>query len=87
MSYDADVSNQRFNDYEIGSSGRIKRLRGLMGYAILFACIGGLFVYLFYQLTLSWKIALGSVTFMIGFMLVSGWWAERNASGSDHTMR
>lgn len=81
------VPEQQFNDYEIGPSGRVRWLRGLVGYVMLFACLGGLFAYLFYQLTLSWKIALGSVTILIGYMLLSGWWAERSAGGSDNYMR
>lgn len=85
--YDAEVSGHRFDDYEIGPSGRTRRLRGLAGYILLFAILGGLFAYLFYQLTFSWKISIGSVTLLIGYMLLSGWWAERNASGPDNTMR
>jgi hypothetical protein len=81
------VSQKQFNDYEIGASGRIRWLRGLAGYVMLFVCFGAMFAYLFYQLTLSWKVAIGSVTLLIGFMLLSGWWAERSAGGSDHTMR
>lgn len=80
------VAEQQFNDYEIGPSGRVKRLRGLAGYVLLFLCFGGLFAYLFYQLTLSWKIAIGSVTILIGYMLLAGWWAERSANGPNNTM-
>jgi hypothetical protein len=81
------VPEQRFSDFEIGASGRERRLRGLFGYVLLFALFGGLFAYLFYQLTLSWKVAVGSVTILIGYMLLTGWWAERSASGPDNSMR
>lgn len=59
----------------------------MFGYVLLFAIFGGAFIYLFYMLTLSWKIALGGVTFLVSVMVLTGWWAERSASGSDHSMR
>lgn len=81
------VQQPRFDDYEIGPTSLTKRLRGLFGYALLFVLLGGLFAYLFYQFTMSWRIALGCVTVLIGYMLLSGWWAERSAGGPDNSMR
>lgn len=78
---------KRFDDYEIGPSARMRKLRGLIGYVLVFACVGGLFAYLFYQFTLSWKIAVGCVTMLIGYMVISGYLAERNANGPDNMMR
>ena len=76
------MEENRFKDFEIGPSGRMRRLRGLFGYMLLFALFGGVFAYLFYILTLSWKVAVGSVTIMIGSMLLSGWWAERSGTNN-----
>lgn len=81
------MASHGFNDYEIGPSGRMKRIRGLLGFAMLIALAGGAFSYLFFLLTLSWQIALGSVTVLIGFMLLSGWWAERSGNSSSNQMR
>lgn len=81
------VSQHRFDDYEIGPSSRARKFRGLFGYVLLFVLFGGLFAYLFYQFTMSWRIALGCVTVLIGYMLLSGWWAERSAGGPDNSMR
>ena len=76
------MQERRFNDFEIGPSGRMRRVRGLLGYVLLFGLFGAVFAYLFFMLTLSWKVALGSVTILIGYMVLMGWWAERSSVDS-----
>lgn len=54
--------------------------------AMLLGVVWG-FVYLFVQLTSSWQVALGCVGLLVGYMLFSGWLADRSADGGrDDTM-
>jgi len=66
---------------EIGGPGLARRLRGWLFYVAVFAAAGGGFVWLFYQFTTSWRIALGVVTFMVAYMVLMSYLAERGGPG------
>ncbi|MFT3786048.1 MAG: hypothetical protein QM770_07770 [Tepidisphaeraceae bacterium] len=66
---------------------RARRWTGWVTYVLLFLGVAAAFVWLFVQLTLSWKIALGSVAFLMGYMLLMAWWAGRGADTTDYRDR
>ena len=73
------TNGQHHRELEIGDSGRSKRIRGLIGYLLLFVAVAGLLVYLFIQFTGSMKLAVVLVAFMLTYMIVMGWLASRRA--------
>jgi hypothetical protein len=40
-------------------------------------------VWLFARFTSSLALAVGVVLFLVGYMLLMGWWASRNLEGRD----
>ena len=72
---------------DLGPSGNTRGLLGKFAYVAFFLAIAWGFVFLFFQLTRNWQIAAGCVAVLVGYMLVSGWLAERSASGGpDNSM-
>ena len=55
----------------------------LVAFAIGLIVIVALFVLLFIQFTASWRLALILVLFLVGYMLLMGYWASRNVEGRD----
>jgi hypothetical protein len=47
-------------------------------YLLFAGAVAGGFIYLFYQFTLSWKIATAAVVFMLSYMGAMAWWATRS---------
>lgn len=80
------VPDTQFDELDLGPSAGRRGLLGKFAYFAFFAAIAWGFVFLFFQLTRSWQVALGCVTLLVGYMLVTGWLAERSASGGDQTM-
>ncbi|MGF1635379.1 MAG: hypothetical protein ACFCVE_16145 [Phycisphaerae bacterium] len=61
---------------------RTRRLRGLASYVLFYAGVCALLVWVFYQFTNSWPVALVVVVFMTGYMLLMGHLAGRTV-GAD----
>ena len=80
------VRERKLEELDLGPSAGHRGLLGKVAYFAFFAAIAWGFVFLFFQLTRSWQVALGCVTLLVGYMLLSGWLAERSASGADNTM-
>jgi uncharacterized membrane protein YhhN len=60
-------------------TGKGRRVAGWLSYVLLFMGVGAILVYVFMQFTGSVKLAVGVVTFMIGYMVIMGWVATRNS--------
>jgi hypothetical protein len=63
--------------------GRGKRWAGLVGYVVLFVSVSAVLVWMFTWFTSSLALAVGVVLFLVGYMLLMGWWAGRNLEGRD----
>ena len=63
--------------------GRRRRWAGIFGFVALFVAVSGVLVWLFSWFTRSLALAVGVVLFLVGYMLLMGWWAGRNLEGRD----
>ncbi len=62
---------------------RSQRLRSWIGYVALIVLIAAVFVFLFNRFTGSFWLAIGLVTFMLGYMILMGWLASRKIEHRD----
>ena len=76
-----DESDQ--HGMEIADPQQEKRWIGIVTYMVFFALVAGVIVVLMRRFTGSLWLAIALVTFMVSYMLVMGWLASRNLSGSD----
>ncbi|HEY7089672.1 MAG TPA: hypothetical protein VH518_16355 [Tepidisphaeraceae bacterium] len=60
-----------------------RRWLGLVAYVLLFLVVAALLVLLFMWFTASLRLAIGLVLFLVGYMVLMGWWAGRNIEGRD----
>jgi hypothetical protein len=63
--------------------GRGKRWAGVIGFVLLFVAVSIVLVWMFAWFTSSVALAVGVVMFLVGYMLLMGWWASRNLEGRD----
>jgi hypothetical protein len=78
-----ESNHQPERELEIEGGGRVKRMRGLIAYLLLFVGVGGLLVFLFMRFTGSLYLAIVLVTFMMTYMVVMGWLAARRPEDRD----
>ena len=81
------VPTPKHKDFEIGPSAFAHRAWSWFGYVLFYGAIAGAFVYLFVLLTASWRVAIGAVVLLVGYMTIMAWWAERNADGREDATR
>jgi hypothetical protein len=77
-----DEPPQRQQHVEI-QLGRSRRWAGLVGFVLLFLSVSAVLVWMFKQFTSSLWLAIGVVMFLVGYMLLMGWWTGRNLEGRD----
>ena len=63
--------------------GRSRRWAGLVGFVLLFLAVSTVLVWMFKQFTSSLWLAIGVVMFLVGYMLLMGWWTGRNLEGRE----
>ena len=60
---------------EIDTAAR-RRWVGWIAYVLLFLVVAAILVFFFMQLNTSFRLAAGIVVFMIGYMVIMGWFAS-----------